>query len=561
MWRGVGLVLLCLVTFTVGLGQSAITDSDEAYYAEAGREMVTSGDWTTPHYNFEPRLQKPILFYWFIAGTYRLAGVTEWAARIWAALAGVGLALVAAIVARRWSGPNEGWLAGAVVATSFGVVPIARQSLPDVPLAFFVSITVWAAIEAFTPAVTSARSSWRPHHWLFLSAAAAALGMLTKGPVAVALPVTVVAPLLWMAWRRGEHAALLSRVRLSHVFVAAVIFVLIAAPWYLAVMRAQGLDYARQFFIGENVERFATSTYNSWRGWTYVPVIIAGLLPWSTFAVLWWQPVGQWFSRRRSMTPVEARLVCWTAGPLAFFMISVGSQPRYILPCLVPLSVLLARTLWTVATSAGDQRGRQFRVAAIGSGVMIVLIGGLLWRAASVLAMPGEAPAFAGPVLMLAVGSVATLSLIFVSRKSVPLVIAAAAAISLTVFEWSLLSPGRPEPVETIAAAIQAAGPDLPVCACGAIGRSLSFYTHHPVEIANVTPDNVEEARRFLSTDRRVLAVMDLRGLDVLERLLGRRFPRLAEIDYLNTFVWRRGDTLPDPDPALVQRVVLIANR
>ena len=82
MWRGVGLILLCLVTFTVGLGRSAITDSDEAYYAEAGREMVASGDWTTPHYNFEPRLQKPILFYWLIATTARLTGANEWAARI-----------------------------------------------------------------------------------------------------------------------------------------------------------------------------------------------------------------------------------------------------------------------------------------------------------------------------------------------------------------------------------------------------------------------------------------------------------------------------------------------
>ena len=561
MWRGVGLILLCLVTFTVGLGRSAITDSDEAYYAEAGREMVASGDWTTPHYNFEPRLQKPILFYWLIATTARLTGANEWAARIWSALAGVGLALVAAGVARRWAGPNEGLLAGAIVATSFGVVPIARQALPDVPLAFFVSVTVWAAIEALTPVTELRRSSWRPQHWLYLSAAAAALGFLTKGPVAVALPVTVLTPLLWLAWRRGERRALLSRVRFSHVAMAVAIFVVIGAPWYLAVMRAQGLDYARQFFIGENVERFATSTYNTWRGWQYVPVIIAGLLPWSTFGVLWWKPIRDWFGRRSTMTPAEARLVCWAVGPLAFFMISVGSQPRYILPCLVPISVLLACTVTHVARSPLDVRGRSYRAAAMGSGLMVVVIAGLLWRAASVLVVPGEAPALAGPGVMLGIGVVATLLLVVVPRVTVPAVIAVAAALSLTVFEWSLLAPGRPEPVETMAAAIESAGPDLPVCACGAIGRSLNFYTHHKVEIANVTPENVDEARQFLSTDQRVLAVMDVRGLEVLEASLGRRFPRLAEMHYLNTFVWRRGDTLPDPDPTLVQHVVLISNR
>lgn len=559
MWRGVGLILLCLVTFTVGLGQSAITDSDEAYYAEAGREMLVSGDWTTPHYNFEPRLQKPVLFYWFIAATYAVLGVSEWAARVWSALAGVGLALVAAAVARRWKGPREGLLAGAIVATSFGVVPIARQSLPDVPLAFFVSITIWAAIEAVSAV---RRSSWLPQHWLYLSAAAAALGMLTKGPVAVALPVTVLAPLLWIAWRRGELPVLFSRLRVAHVAIAFAIFVGISAPWYLAVMRAQGLDYARQFFIGENVERFATSTYNSWRGWTYVPVIIAGLLPWSTFGLLWWTPLREWWAGRRVLTPDDARLICWAGGPLAFFMVSVGSQPRYILPCLVPIAVMLASTIVKAATSSVDAaRARTYRIAAVASGVMMTTIAALLWRAASLLVLPGTAPAVGGPMVMVTIGALATVVPFFVSRRIVPLTIAIAAAASLTVFEWSLLSPGRPEPVETMAQAIRQAGPELPLCACGALGRSLNFYTHNKVEIANVTSDSVEEARQFLETDRRVLAAVDSHALDNLERSLGRTFPRLAEVDYLNTFIWRRGDTLPDPDPSLVQRVVLISNR
>ena len=81
MWRGVVLVVLCSLTFLTGLGRTAIQDSDEAYYAEAAREMVVSGDWTTPYYNFEPRFAKPILLYWLIAATYVVAGVGEAAAR------------------------------------------------------------------------------------------------------------------------------------------------------------------------------------------------------------------------------------------------------------------------------------------------------------------------------------------------------------------------------------------------------------------------------------------------------------------------------------------------
>ena len=61
------LLLLCGVTFLAGLGRPAIGDSDEAFYAEAAREMVERGDWLTPHYNYEIRFQKPILFYWLVA--------------------------------------------------------------------------------------------------------------------------------------------------------------------------------------------------------------------------------------------------------------------------------------------------------------------------------------------------------------------------------------------------------------------------------------------------------------------------------------------------------------
>ena len=56
------LILLAVVTCLLGLGRQAITDSDEAYYAEASREMVESGDWLTPRFNYEERFEKPVLY-------------------------------------------------------------------------------------------------------------------------------------------------------------------------------------------------------------------------------------------------------------------------------------------------------------------------------------------------------------------------------------------------------------------------------------------------------------------------------------------------------------------
>ena len=114
------LLALAALTFTTGLGRQAITDADEAYYAEASREMLASNDWLTPRFNFADRWQKPVLYYWMTAGAYTVAGVTEGAARFGAAMAGLGLALITWWVARRLhSSADAAWLAGAIVGHFF----------------------------------------------------------------------------------------------------------------------------------------------------------------------------------------------------------------------------------------------------------------------------------------------------------------------------------------------------------------------------------------------------------------------------------------------------------
>jgi len=63
------LVVISSFTFLLGLGRPAITNSDEGFYAEAAREMVAEGDCLTPHFNYEDRWQKPVLYYWLTAAT------------------------------------------------------------------------------------------------------------------------------------------------------------------------------------------------------------------------------------------------------------------------------------------------------------------------------------------------------------------------------------------------------------------------------------------------------------------------------------------------------------
>ncbi|MSO46013.1 MAG: phospholipid carrier-dependent glycosyltransferase, partial [Acidobacteria bacterium] len=176
------LTLICSFTFFLGLGRAAISDSDEGFYAEAAREMVEGGDWLTPHFNYEERWQKPILYYWLTAATYVVAGPSEWAARWWSALAGLGLVLITWAAARRLTAREDvAWLAGAIAATSYGYVAMARLALPDLPLTFFITLAIWSALE---------------RRWT-MTGIAVGLGFLTKGPVALVVPGIVLAPIWW----------------------------------------------------------------------------------------------------------------------------------------------------------------------------------------------------------------------------------------------------------------------------------------------------------------------------------------------------------------------------
>ena len=55
------LILLSGLLFFLGLGSMGLTDRDEGRNAEAGREMLETGNWVSPTFNYEPRFAKPAL--------------------------------------------------------------------------------------------------------------------------------------------------------------------------------------------------------------------------------------------------------------------------------------------------------------------------------------------------------------------------------------------------------------------------------------------------------------------------------------------------------------------
>ena len=545
---------LCVLTFFVGLGRPAISDSDEGFYAESAREMVESGDWVTPHFNYVPRFEKPVLYYWLAALTYRVAGVGAAAARFPSALAGLGLALLSFAIARRWFDRPTATLAGLVTATSFGYVIMARQALPDLTLAFLVTLTTWGAMVAWLddppPGVSGERREGQRRWWLLIAAAAAAGAVLTKGPVGLVLPAVIVAPLVAGEVWAGRSAW---RVRPADVVIGLLVFLALAVPWFLSMSLVHGVGYLDRFFIGENVARFATARYNDPRPlWYYVPIVAGGMLPWSPFMLLWLPSITHAIGRGYRIPITELRLIWWALAPLLFFTASIGKQPRYILPILPPLAILLARTVHQqLQVAPGADRGLSGCAAL--AGLILVGLGGLGLYARPLFLEWSTVWTTAVAVAVALSGAA-----VFVTawhRRWIPhAVVTATVVIGVGVHVVLLATPGL-APVERMAAAITDRQPST-YGRHRVFNRNLVFYTGQPfVELSAL-----DAARNFLSSPEGVTCVLLTDDADRLEAD-GLKLRRHTEIAYLNTGTLNLR-TILDPDPATrIRRVVLVTNR
>lgn len=315
------------------LGTPGLFDADEPAYAQAAREMLTTGDWITPHFNGQPRFDKPILFYWLITLTYRVFGVTEFAVRFWSALAAVILVLVIARAARRWFGPPADLLAGLALMTNLLTALLARAAVTDMLLALFVTLAILAGVEALSGSPEKGR--W----WATAGWAAMGLAVLVKGPVGLLIPGMALggALLVLRELRRGLIRLL--------PWQGVALFAAITIPWYVLVLAANGWAFVQGFVIKHHVTRY-TGVVSSHAGplWFYLPVTLIGFFPWSGFLprAIW--QAGAMARRREARDRADRLLVacaCWAIGVFAFFSFAGTKLPSYLFPAFPAMALLV----------------------------------------------------------------------------------------------------------------------------------------------------------------------------------------------------------------------------
>ncbi len=331
-----------------GLSGVGLLGPDEPRYASIGREMALSGDWVTPRLWGEPWFEKPALLYWMTGLGFKAGLGDELAPRLPVALMSCAFLIFFWWRVRREFGEREAWIAAVILGTSAGWLAFSHLAVTDLPMSAAFGVVVllalpWVHLQLGAPSNSGeAGSRWeRP-----LAVAGIFLGVavLAKGLV----PLVLILPLLWIGRRQ-----------LPDLWRPAVLFLVVAAPWYVACTLTNGPGFLYDFFWKHHFGRFLTPGLRHVQPfWFYVPVLLAGLLPW-TFAL----PLA---CRRRFLADARLRfLILVVTFGLVFFSLSTNKLPGYILPLLPPLAVLLG-----VALARAAKAGAALVAAALSLGVI-----------------------------------------------------------------------------------------------------------------------------------------------------------------------------------------------
>jgi 4-amino-4-deoxy-L-arabinose transferase-like glycosyltransferase len=443
----------------------------------------------TPHYDFIPRLDKPILFFDVVALSFKVFGVSEWAARLPAVVAALGCILLTYFVSRTFFGEWAALWSGLILITSLEFFGLARVVMMETLLTLFVTL----ALCCFYIAHAQAHAPVLRFPMVVMYGA---MGIATaiKGPIGFVLPAAIIFCYLLLA-RRWD---LLRHMQFT---LGILVFSLAAFPWYgLAEWRNPG--YLQYFFWEENVLRFTTNHFNRNHPWYYfIAVLAAGFFPWS---LLLPSTLRFWVARAN---PAERLFLgLWILVPFIFFSLSSAKQAHYILPLFPPLSIMVGAMLGNVLRSPSRRTTPLFlpligffllASAAIVIGVWPQLLSGHLASYVQMELPPFAFVGFAGFVLVIATA----LTMFRIQRQQQPVFLATAVGFAVVVFLVQATMAAVAAHRSSKALALQTAPmihPGDQLALFGGYPSSLPFYLRVDRPIAIILS---EQKRTILGSD------------------------------------------------------------
>ena len=365
-WIALILTALYLCYFH-NLGTIGLVGPDESRYAWIARDMVETGDWVTPRLYGKPWFEKPPLYYWGAALSFKLFGVGEAAARLPSAVSALLATLALAWLVRRLSGVEPARWLMLFLPTTVGMTGFSHAAATDMPFSAMLTIAMVCAAfvlrlvrDEHTPVLP--RTPWLA---LIVFGFFLGLAVLAKGPAAIVLAGGTV--LLWAVSTKRWRDAF----RCLHP-VAIASFSLTALPWYIICSR-RNPDFFRVFIVEHNFRRYLTPEFQHIQPfWFYIPITLLAIFPWTILLIPLSKQVLETIRGRRPELDSTFFFLSWVAFPFVFFSVSQSKLPGYILPAIPPLVLFLAASL--SARLRSSEKAASWLVPALGAGLIALAI-------------------------------------------------------------------------------------------------------------------------------------------------------------------------------------------
>ncbi len=306
-----------LYLFNLGLNQ--VWQPNEAFYADASKNMLKNMDFLTPVYNGEIRLNKPPMTYWLTALSFYLLGINEFALRFFQVLAGLGAGFATYFFARRFYDERTALLSFVVLTLSFQFIANARYTSPEILLTFFTSLSLYLWFLSYKSG---------SGFLLFLALTSSVMAVLTKGPVGFLMPAGIIFIYLVLT---DPRELLKFRYYIGTLYVA-----LVGGWWFLYQYITNREEFVH-IFLKENIKRIYALEEDPI--YFYLLDINVSFLPYSFifYIALFW-------ALRKARGELSFPLV-WFGTIFVVFSLVKMKIPVYIMPAFPAMAIITSRFL------------------------------------------------------------------------------------------------------------------------------------------------------------------------------------------------------------------------
>lgn len=346
----VSAVIISIIVIFFNLGSIPLLDPDEPVHAETPKEMLLHQEFISPRIYGEYWYDKPPVYYWLVAATYKLFGISDFTARFPSAVLSVLCVIVVMLFGGKMFSARVGGISALILATSIEYFYLGKVAVTDITLTLFLTTSLLCFFKRYYC-----------FFYLFMG-----LAVLTKGPIVLFFPIVIA--LLHLVITRNISE--INRMKLPLGFL---IFGIVALPWYFVMYQIHGKEFIDTFLGFHNLTRFTAPEHPSGVLWYYyIPVIILGFFPWITLLL---QSVYHSLTRAKEKFGELIFLNIWV---IVVFLFSSATQTKlvsYILP-MYPAMALIVGWYIDQLWSERYQQKRQYIWGVLFTVLSILMIGG-----------------------------------------------------------------------------------------------------------------------------------------------------------------------------------------